>query len=142
MKYGKKKISSECGGKEYYTFPSPESLANASAQELKKTGLGYRDSYILKTSQSVLKGDIDLKALRELSFEETLKQLQTLYGVGIKVANCVALYGLHHIEAFPIDVWIARILKDIYNDQFNIEPYNGFAGIVQQYMFYYIRNKK
>ncbi|WMJ88114.1 DNA-3-methyladenine glycosylase family protein [Anaerocolumna sp. MB42-C2] len=142
VKYGKRKISRECGGKEYYTFPSPESLANASAQDLKITGLGYRDRYILKTSQSVLKGDIDLKALRQLSFEETLKQLQTLSGVGIKVANCVALYGLHHIEAFPIDVWIARILKDIYNDQFNLEPYNGFAGIVQQYMFYYIRNKK
>ncbi|QHQ62389.1 hypothetical protein Ana3638_17690 [Anaerocolumna sedimenticola] len=142
MKYGKRKTSRECGGKEYYTFPSPESLANASAQDLKTTGLGYRDSYILKTSQAVSKGDIDLKTLKRLSFEETLIQLQTLSGVGIKVANCVALYGLHHIEAFPIDVWIARILKDIYNDHFNLEPYNGFAGIVQQYMFYYIRNTK
>ena len=140
--YGERKVCRECGGKEYYTFPAPERLAGAEPEDLRKTGLGYRDIYVLKTSQAILRGDINLQSLKQLNFEDTLKQLQTLSGVGIKVANCVALYGLHHIEAFPVDVWIARILKDIYHNRFSLEPYNGFAGIVQQYMFYYIRNKK
>ncbi|MGB8453796.1 MAG: DNA glycosylase [Anaerocolumna sp.] len=142
IKYGERKISIECGNKEYYTFPTPEKLAGADLKELRKTGLGYRDEYILKTSQAVVKGEIDFSSLKQLSNEEAIKQLLNLSGVGIKVANCVSLYSLHHIETFPIDVWIARILKDIYRNEFNLELYNGFAGIVQQYMFYYMRNLK
>lgn len=126
----------------FYTFPTPERLSNAKQSELREIGLGYRDVYILKTSQAVANGDIELLKLKSCSNEEAMNQLKNLPGVGIKVANCVALYGLHQIDAFPIDVWIARILNDIYNNQFELEQYNGYAGIVQQYMFYYIRNKK
>lgn len=142
IRYGERKICNECGGKEYFTFPTPEKLAGAELKELRKTGLGYRDEYILKTSQAVVSGEIDLTSLNQLNSEEAIKQLLSLSGVGIKVANCVSLYGLHHIETFPIDVWIARILKDIYRNEFHLELYNGFAGIVQQYMFYYMRNLK
>ncbi len=140
--YGEKKICRECGNKEYYAFPVPHRLAGAALEDLRKAGLGYRDKYVKKTSRTVADGEIDLLSLKELSCKEATLQLMNLSGVGIKVANCVSLYALHHIEAFPIDVWIARILKDIYRNEFDLEPYNGFAGIVQQYMFYYIRNGK
>jgi N-glycosylase/DNA lyase len=141
-KYGERKISYECGGKEYFTFPTPEKLAAADISDLRKTGLGYRDEYIRKTSQAVVNQDIDLEGLKQVSYDEAMLKLLNLSGVGIKVANCVSLYGLHHIEAFPVDVWIARILKDVYRNEFSLEPYTGFAGIVQQYMFYYIRSLK
>lgn len=124
----------------YYTFPSPESLGKAGKEALRAAGLGYRDEYVRQTALAVAKGDIDLDCLRTLSYEEALKELMKLPGVGVKVANCVALYGLHQIDAFPVDVWIDRILTDIYRNQFDVTRYNGYAGIVQQYMFYYIRS--
>jgi N-glycosylase/DNA lyase len=138
VKYGDKKVYKD---QTYYTFPTPERLASAKLSDLRETGLGYRDEYILKTSQAVLDNDIDLLKLKTCGYEEAINQLKSLPGVGIKVANCVALYGLHYIDAFPIDVWIQRILNDVYKNTFEIEKYSGYAGIVQQYMFYYIRNK-
>lgn len=138
--FGEKMVSN-CGEKKgYYTFPTPEKLATVPVEELRKTGLGYRDIYVLNTAQSVMKGEINLVDLKQMNFEDSVKQLMNLSGVGIKVANCVSLYGLHHIDAFPIDVWIERILKEIYQNSFDTGKYKGFAGIVQQYMFYYIRN--
>ncbi|MDF2869300.1 MAG: hypothetical protein K0R05_875, partial [Anaerocolumna sp.] len=127
-------------GSVYYTFPTAEALSKASKETLRETGLGYRDIYVRGTAAAVINGDININSLPNLTFEEAVKELMKLPGVGIKVANCVALYGLHHIDAFPIDVWIERILKDIYNNQFETDRYKGYAGIVQQYMFYYIRS--
>jgi N-glycosylase/DNA lyase len=124
---------------EYYTFPSPEELSKATKAELREAGLGYRDDYIIKTTDAIAQGTVDLKYLQEISYEESIEILKTLSGVGIKVANCVALFSLHHIDAFPIDVWIDRILNQVYQKKFNINQYSGFAGIVQQYMFYYAR---
>jgi N-glycosylase/DNA lyase len=138
-KYGDP-IYEDKGGKVYYSFPTPERLANAKREELRETGLGYRDEYIIRSSMSIFNGDIDLYQLRNTKYEEAIVELLKLHGVGVKVANCVSLYGLHHIEVFPIDVWIARILKEIYNDNFDLNLYSGYAGIVQQYMFYYMRN--
>jgi N-glycosylase/DNA lyase len=138
--FGERKICKECGYIEYYSFPTPERLANANLEDLRKTGLGYRDVYVLNTAKSIINREIDLVNLQQVSFTEAVKQLMNLSGVGIKVANCVSLYGLHHIDAFPIDVWIERILKDVYQNTFDTNKYQGFAGIVQQYMFYYIRN--
>ena len=127
-------------GTVYYTFPTAEVLSKASKETLRETGLGYRDEYVRGTAIAVMKGELNIHSLPNLSFEEAVKELMKLPGVGIKVANCVALYGLHQIDAFPIDVWIERILKDIYNNQFETDRYKGYAGIVQQYMFYYIRS--
>lgn len=138
--YGEKITDQRFPNQIFYTFPSPEKLAGAQRNDLRQAGLGYRDEYVLNTARAVSRGDINLGQLKELDREEALSQLLNLSGVGIKVANCVSLYGLHHIEAFPIDVWIARILKEIYHDNFNLELYSGYAGIVQQYMFYYMRS--
>lgn len=123
----------------YYSFPSPEQLSKAKKEELREMKLGYRDDYIMKASQAVMKGEINLTNLIHTSYEEAMLELKKIAGIGDKVANCIALYGLHHIEAFPIDVWIAKVLKEVYQNDFNIQQFNGYAGIVQQYMFYYIR---
>jgi len=138
-KFGEKRDSAHNPNKSYYTFPAPSSLAKADISDLRAAGLGYRDEYVKNTSIAIYENTLDIEFMKQAGYEEAVKQLLNLSGVGIKVANCVALYGLHHIEAFPIDVWIDRILKEIYNNKFNQQIYEGFAGVVQQYMFYYIR---
>ena len=129
-------------GAVYYAFPTPEQLADAKQEELRSLKLGYRDSYILSAARAVASGAINLEALKLASHEEAVKALCDIHGVGIKVANCVSLYGLHHIEAFPVDVWIRRIFTEVYGNRFDITPYRGYAGIIQQYMFYYFRSLK
>jgi N-glycosylase/DNA lyase len=124
----------------YYTFPRPEALAKASKEEIRKSGLGYRDEYVIKAANAVLQKDIDLEELKKSKNRDAVEKLKSLHGVGDKVANCVALYGLHHIDAFPIDLWISRVLKDVYDNDFDLGKYKGYEGIVQQYMFFYIRN--
>ena len=126
-------------GMTYYAFPSPEQLAAAGKEELRSLKLGYRDEYILSAARAVNEGAIDLEKLKWCTHEEAVKALKTIHGVGEKVANCVSLYGLHHIEAFPVDVWIKKILTEVYRGAFREDRYSGYAGIVQQYMFYYIR---
>ncbi|NLK26903.1 MAG: 8-oxoguanine DNA glycosylase [Clostridiales bacterium] len=138
--YGERKINKELGGAEYYIFPRPEVLAQARCEDLRQCKTGYRDQYIIRAAQAVASGKLDLDSLIKCSHEEAVETLKSIHGVGIKVANCVSLYGLHHIEAFPVDVWIKKILKEIYQDKFDLNAYHGFAGIVQQYMFYYIRS--
>lgn len=129
-------------GVRYYTFPTPKQLAAAEKEELRSLKLGYRDEYILRAARAVEEGAIDLEALKNCSHEEAVNFLRSIHGVGEKVANCVSLYGLHHIEAFPVDVWIKKVLTEVYGGNFHGEKYNGYAGIVQQYMFYYIRALK
>ena len=141
-RYGEKRVSNECGGKTYTTFPSPKALAMASKEDLRLLKTGYRDDYIINASQSVHMGIINLKDLTCCSFEEAVLTLKKVKGIGEKVANCIALYGLHRIEGFPVDVWILRVLEEIYQNQFDQELYQGYAGIIQQYMFYYMRHLK
>jgi N-glycosylase/DNA lyase len=137
-KYGERKFN----GRIYYnTFPTPECLASADINDLRELGLGYRDEYVKRAAIDVVKGNINLEELKQYHYGYAINELMKLYGVGIKVASCVALFGLHHIEAFPIDVWIRRIIDDYYNGYFNTKPYEGYAGIVQQYVYYIINNK-
>lgn len=124
----------------YYSFPTPEVLALANKEDLRKLKTGYRDEYIIDAAKAIYAGELDLNALIESTHEEAVEALMMLKGVGMKVANCVSLFGLHHIEAFPVDVWIKKILDDIYDGSFDLTLFDGYAGIVQQYMFYYIRS--
>jgi N-glycosylase/DNA lyase len=137
QKFGDKKISQ---GKVYYTFPSPEVIAEQSIEDLQGLALGYRDKYILSTAKSIANGSINLEHVKQMSREEAILELKNLSGVGEKVANCVALYGMHKIDAFPIDVWIKRVVDTYYGGSFDTSIYKGYNGIVQQYMFYYIKN--
>lgn len=132
---GKEEIS-------YHAFPAPEALAAAAREELRALKAGYRDEYILEASRAVADGSINFSLLRQSSYEEAVRTLKTIRGIGDKVANCIALYGLHHIEGFPVDVWILRVLQEVYQGSFPKEKYSGYAGILQQYMFYYMRQLK
>lgn len=136
-RYGKKCISGE--GKEYYAFPRPEELAKADLETLHDLGLGYRDKYILVMARrcSGAEGEAWLESLKEMEYEAAAAVLVKEYGIGRKVADCICLFGLHHVDAFPIDTHVKQILAKWYPDGFPFERYKGFAGIVQQYMFYY-----
>ena len=132
------KISSRFGTEG--AFPTIEELAGASRDELAECSLGYRTDYVLEAARAAAEGKLDLYAMKELPDEELRARLLEIKGVGVKVANCVMLFGYHRIAAFPIDVWIARIIKEQYGGTFPVERYEGFAGVIQQYMFYYGRN--
>lgn len=124
-------------GETFYSFPEPEALASLSIEDLKPHGVGYRDKYILRLARQVSSGEIDPEKYRELPADEAVSQLTQLFGVGEKVANCISLFGLHNIDAFPEDVWIKRVIAKEYNGSFNREPYAGYGGVIQQYMFFY-----
>lgn len=136
--YGEKKVHIS-SGTVYYTFPQPDVLAQAGKEELGCLKLGYRDEYVIGAAKAVAGRELKLDELAGSSRQEAVSELKKLRGVGDKVANCVALYGLHLIGAFPVDVWINRVLDDVYHGSFNPSLYEGYAGIVQQYMFYYKR---
>jgi N-glycosylase/DNA lyase len=123
----------------YYAFPSPEAVANLSEKQLKACKLGYRWKYIRSAAEDVLSGQIDLHTLPDTDEAATIQSLTNIYGVGIKVANCVSLFGLHHINAFPIDVWVQRILDEHYPDGYPYDRYHPYNGIYQQYLFAYYR---
>ena len=86
-------------------------------------------------------GKLDLQKLQGEAEDTVLKALTAVLGIGVKVANCVSLFGLHHIDAFPVDVWIRRILDREYPAGYPIEKYRPYNGIYQQYMFYYYRER-
>lgn len=123
----------------YYAFPTPKQLARADIDELFACSLGYRAPYIYECAQKTASGEYDIEAWQHLPDEALRDRLLAIRGVGIKVANCVMLFGYHRIAAFPVDVWIQRIVDEHYDGRFPLENYEGFAGVIQQYMFYYGR---
>lgn len=122
-----------------YAFPEPDALASLSEKELSACSLGYRSQYVREAALKVASGDTDLESLNELPDDELFSELTSFYGVGKKVANCVMLFAYHRTGAFPVDVWIKRIEDEYYGGAFPVEKYKGYAGILQQYMFYYSR---
>ena len=128
-------------GRSYYAFPAPEAVARLSQDQLSDCKLGYRCKYISAAAAAVLEGCIDLASLKNADTETAINTLTDLYGVGRKVASCVALFGLHHVDAFPIDVWVKRILAQEYPDGYPYEKYSPYNGIYQQYMFAWYRHR-
>lgn len=124
-----------------YAFPTPEELSKATLSELSDCSLGYRAEYVYLAAKAVSNEEVDLYGLMDLSDEDLLTELLKFKGVGVKVANCVSLFGYYRIAAFPIDVWIDRVQKAYYNGRFPVEKYQGYAGIMQQYIFYYARKE-
>ncbi len=125
-----------CNGREERAFPTPEALAEASMEELLSCSLGYRAPYIKAAALSAASGETDLAAMGELDDEPLIKRLLSLYGVGIKVASCVMLFGYHRLDLAPVDVWIQRVIDLQYGGVSPFPRYAGFAGVMQQYMFY------
>ena len=139
-RYGERKSfgdSLNAGDTGYYTFPDVEALARASEEELRACNLGYRSRYIVGTSNSILKGDVDLDALKKMGYKQAKGELLKLSGVGEKVADCICLFGLHHMDAFPVDTHIRQAMDTHYPAGFPFERYAGYAGVMQQYIFYY-----
>ncbi len=121
-------------------FPTAPALAAQSPEALAACGLGYRTGYVLAAARMVATGEIDLHALRAYSDDQLMEALRTVPGIGEKVASCVMLFGYHRLDAFPRDVWIRRVTDVEYGGQFPVERYAGFAGVIQQYAFYYARH--
>lgn len=106
-------------GQKFYTFPEPKDLADAGIEELKACKLGFRAERVLEVSRKVAAEEFSLEALKELSYEEARDELTKLPGVGPKVADCVLLFSLDKLEAFPIDVWMKRVFMEYYSEHFD-----------------------
>jgi len=134
-KFGERKVSST--GVEYYAFPMPQALAAATEEQLLECNLGYRAKYVLDTARKVTFGDISLDSLYDMTYKAARKELLNLYGVGEKVADCICLFGLHQLDAFPVDTHIRQALDAHYKRGFPNRRYKGCRGVMQQYIFYY-----
>ncbi|HJB95668.1 MAG TPA: 8-oxoguanine DNA glycosylase [Candidatus Mediterraneibacter intestinigallinarum] len=134
-RYGKKCETPE--GRAYYAFPCAEELSRAAEEELRELKLGYRSKYICQTARMVAGGEIDLDALKEMEYTEARTELMRLSGIGGKVADCICLFALHQMDAFPVDTHIKKVLELHYPHGFPFEKYRGCAGVMQQYIFYY-----
>lgn len=120
-------------------FPTAERVADLSEEALAPLRSGYRAPYILAAARAVAGGDIDLDATSLLPCGEARAELKKLNGVGDKVANCVVLFGLHQLDAFPVDVWIKRALAANMPKGFDPSSLGKYAGLAQQYMFFHAR---
>lgn len=141
-------------GETYYTFPTAKQLEKVSVEEFRKLGLGFRDKRVYETTHSILENRVNIEALeKEKDFQKVRETLLTLSGVGPKVADCILLFStLKRWEAFPIDVWVRRVMNELYigiedenkvsNKQIEKIAYEKFgeiAGLAQQYLFYWKR---
>jgi N-glycosylase/DNA lyase len=161
QKFGEK---AELDGFEFYTFPHCQKLAGASEADLACCGLGYRAKYLLETSRCIRREHFDLESLRKLPYAEAKKALMDFPGVGAKVADCVLLFSLGKTEAFPVDVWVKRVLLNHYGDklpgglvrrllgreslsssdykrlnEFGVGYFGEYAGWAQEYLYHYER---
>ena len=134
-KYGQKMETAD--GKLYDAFPTPEQLADASEEELRALKLGYRSRYICGTARMIADGEVKLDELKNMDYPEARAELMKLPGIGGKVADCICLFALHQMDAFPVDTHIQKVLDTKYGGKFPFEKYKGCAGIMQQYIFYY-----
>lgn len=124
----------------YYTFPTAERIQEAGIDGLAPIKAGFRAKYIVSAAEMVASGEISLEHLKVCGYAEALEILKRIKGVGDKVANCVLLFGFGYYEAFPIDVWVKRVINKYYGEGFDPAVLGEYAGIAQQYLFYYERN--
>ncbi len=122
-------------------FPQADELDIAAFDDT-SLGLGYRVPYLKDIYAYGVEHPEWLAGLREMDYPEAYENLIKRNGIGPKVANCICLFGLHHVEAFPIDTHVKQILEKHYPDGFPFDRYEGVAGIVQQYMFYHKINHR
>ena len=149
-KFGK---SIEFDGQEFFLFPKPESIANASINEIIKCGVGYRAKFIKEAASMIYSKEIDFEGLKKSNYFETKESVCSIPGVGNKVADCIMLFSLNKLEAFPLDRWMIRILEKYYFNEFKFETktitekqygilhekivnhFGPYAGYAQQFLF-------
>ena len=144
----------EWNGQIYYSFPTVEQLSTATVEEFRKLGLGFRDKRVYETTQIILNKQVDLEKLKkEPDTAKVRDTLLTLPGIGPKVADCILLFStLKRLEVFPIDVWVRRVMNELYIhnpqeekvnnkeiEKLAQQKYGNLAGIAQQYLFYWKR---
>lgn len=164
VKFGEKRVFN---GHDFYTFPSAENLAFASENGLLECGLGYRAKYVQKTAKKILDEKINLEDLKALPYLEAREVLVSFAGVGLKVADCVLLFSLEKMEAFPVDVWVKRVILNHYQNQlpadlvkklqshdsltngeyekigdFARTYFGAYAGYAQEYLYHYERTQR
>lgn len=147
-KYGEK--IEEIDKKSYFKFPTLDVLSKATQEELRECGVGFRADYIIDACSKIKSGVIDYEYLLKANSEEAIEHLKQVKGIGDKVANCIVLFGLSKRNAFPVDVWIKRIMEELYFGKdtkkedilkFAKKQYGEYGGYAQQYLFYYARDK-
>ncbi|MBR1651320.1 MAG: DNA-3-methyladenine glycosylase 2 family protein [Lachnospiraceae bacterium] len=138
-KYGK---AIDTGREAVYLFPSAKEMSEATEEELKSCKLGYRVSYILDAVKKVNSGEVKLNSLYGASYEETFEKLKEIKGVGDKVSNCICLFAYALTEAAPVDTWISKVIEKEYDGVNPFPSYGKYAGIMQQYIFYYALTHK
>ena len=143
----------------YYTFPNPEQLSNASVSDLRKLGLGFRDVRVFETCRLINQNIISIEELETIkNIDELKEQLLRFPGVGPKVADCIMLFSMKKLEVFPIDVWVKRVMTELYGDEirklknnstiisnkqileYAQQYFGNLAGVAQQYLFYWRRD--
>ena len=124
-----------CGG---FAFPTAEKLADLSGNDLAPIKCGYRASYIIDAARRVHDGRFNAASLKSLPTDEVRTALLEIHGVGPKVADCVLLFGFGRIECYPLDVWMKRVMTNMYPGGFP-ESLKNHAGIAQQFLFHYAR---
>ncbi len=127
-------------GRTYHAFPDPERIASLREEDLAPVRCGYRAGYVLAAARAVSSGALDLDAAGRMEPEAALSLLKTLPGVGDKVASCAALFGLGMLDAFPVDVWMRRAIREHYPGGLDPRRFSPWAGLAQQYIFYYARS--
>ncbi len=142
----------EYRGREYFSFPSPQELSLAKAEDLREYArVGFRDKRIVESAKMIQGGEISMEEIRKMPLEEAREELMKLPGVGPKVADCVLLFAFEKSESFPVDVWIKRVMEELYLHkntpkgkiaQAGREIFGENAGFAQQYLFYYGRENK
>ena len=150
QKYGNEIVFN---GTPYYTFPAPEQLSEATVEDLRTLGLGFRDKRVYETTKLILSKQIDLDKLKEITDSNILREeLNKLPGVGDKVADCIMLFSMKRFDVFPVDVWVRRVMNELYiknEDESKVnkiqirnlaeQKYGNLAGLAQQYLFYWKR---
>lgn len=119
-----------------YSFPTPESVLSLGVEGLRELRVGFRAAYIFDAATKVATNELDLDKISELDFDACVSELIKIKGVGMKVASCTALFCMEKFDAFPIDVWIRRVLNEKFPKDFDPKSLGEYAGIAQQYMFY------
>lgn len=152
-KYGKK---IEFEGEEYYLFPTIEELKDARVEDFKSLGTGFRDKRLYKTCQMVYSKEISLEEIKQANSTNQMREtLLKLDGVGPKVADCILLFSLKRFDVFPVDVWVRRVMNDLYikkDDESKVskneilklakDKFGSLSGVAQQYLFYWRREEK
>lgn len=121
-----------------FSFPDAGTLAVLSPEKLTPLRAGFRAKYIIDAAVKVANGEVDLENCRDMPYEQARLELMKIKGVGVKVADCTLLFGMHRVEAFPVDVWMKRAMQKLFVGM-TADDFGSYAGIAQQYIFHYSR---